>query len=410
MDSSLAISVNQISKLFYITKYGSNYRTLREAFRNALSFNAIKARKSKLWALQDISFTVKKQEKLAIIGLNGAGKSTLLKILSRVLLPTSGSAHIDGRIASLLEVGTGFHPDLSGKENVYLNGAILGMSRAEVRAVYDKIVDFSGVEQFINTPIKFYSNGMQARLGFAVAAHLNSEILIVDEVLSVGDHAFHQKCIAHMQDICKSGRTILFVSHNMHAVKELCDRAMVLSAGKIIHIGDTAEVVKEYLGAPATHLNSALSWTGDVGNEYFRIHALQIKHAGKENDIPRYLPLSLHVKYKICRAVSGLVFGIEVFNARNERIAMSICPDVNTFSAQSPGLYAVRLNFDFSLFSAGMYTVAFSSLASPKRYQLHSAPRLQICINDESSALNVLYDPSLGGMVCPPAWKWEHLS
>ena len=410
MDSSFAISAAQISKLFYITKYGSNYRTLREAFRNAVNFNAIKTKKSELWALQDISFTIKKQEKFAIIGLNGAGKSTLLKILSRVILPTSGKAYINGRIASLLEVGTGFHPDLSGKENVYLNGAILGMSRAEVRAVYDRIVEFSGIEQFINTPIKFYSSGMQARLGFSVAAHLNSEILIIDEVLSVGDHAFHQRCITHMQNICKSGRTILFVSHNMNAVKELCDRTMVLSAGKIMHIGDTAEVVKEYLGTPTNHLDSTLSWKGNVGNEYFRIHALQIKHTGKVSNISRHLPLSLYIKYEICRTIRDVAFGIEMFNERNERVAVSICSDANTSSPQIPGLHTIRLNFDFSLFTVGMYTVAFSSLASSKKYQLHNAPRLQICIDDESSALNVLHDPSLAGTVSPPTWKWDQLS
>ncbi len=184
-----------------------------------------------IWALKDVSFSVEQGEILGIIGRNGAGKSTLLKILSEVTAPTRGEVKIKGRIASLLEVGTGFHPELTGRENIYLNGAILGMSRQEIRSKFDEIVDFSGVEQFIDTPVKRYSSGMYVRLAFAVAAHLEPEILLVDEVLAVGDAQFQKKCLGKMGDVASEGRTVLFVSHNMIAIQSLCQRTLWLESG-----------------------------------------------------------------------------------------------------------------------------------------------------------------------------------
>jgi lipopolysaccharide transport system ATP-binding protein len=199
-----------------------------------------------LWALRDVSFTVEQGEVLGIIGRNGAGKSTLLKILSRVTAPTSGKIRVKGRIASLLEVGTGFHPELTGRENIYLNGAILGMSKQEVTRKFDEIVDFAEVEKFIDTPVKRYSSGMYVRLAFAVAAHLDPEILVVDEVLAVGDAAFQKKCLGKMGDVAKEGRTVLFVSHNMGAVANLCNRAVLLDGGRIVTIGAVDNVVGTY--------------------------------------------------------------------------------------------------------------------------------------------------------------------
>ena len=199
-----------------------------------------------LWALKDVSFEVKQGEVLGIIGRNGAGKSTLLKILSRVTGPTSGEVRVKGRIASLLEVGTGFNPELTGRENMFLNGAILGMTKAEIRAKFDEIVDFSGVEKFIDTPVKRYSSGMTVRLAFAVAAHLEPEILIVDEVLAVGDATFQKKCIGKMQDVAGQGRTVLFVSHNMQAVRSLCSKGIVLGGGAISHAGRSSACVQFY--------------------------------------------------------------------------------------------------------------------------------------------------------------------
>ena len=201
------------------------------------------------WALKDVSFEVKRGEVLGIVGHNGAGKSTLLKILSRITQPTTGTADIYGRVSSLLEVGTGFHSELSGRENIYLNAAMLGMRRGEVRRKFDEIVAFSGVEAFIDTPVKRYSSGMYVRLAFAVAAHLEPEILIVDEVLAVGDASFQQKCLGKMEEVSRSGRTVLIVSHNMTVIEGLCERAILLEKGRVAKIGNTHEVVEGYADA-----------------------------------------------------------------------------------------------------------------------------------------------------------------
>jgi lipopolysaccharide transport system ATP-binding protein len=208
----------------------------------------VPAAREDFWALRDVSFEVKRGDVVGIIGRNGAGKSTLLKILSRITEPTTGSIEIEGRVASLLEVGTGFHPELTGRENIYLNGAILGMSRAEIRKKFDEIVAFAEVEKFLDTPVKHYSSGMYVRLAFAVAAHLEPEILIVDEVLAVGDAQFQKKCLGKMQDVSqREGRTVLFVSHNMGAVSALCTRAILLAEGRTDTVGETTCVLKRYL-------------------------------------------------------------------------------------------------------------------------------------------------------------------
>ncbi len=251
------ISAQNLSKKFVISHQGG-YRTLGEslvektrAIGRAVGIGAanpaLSASKEDFWALRDLDFEIKQGDRVGIIGRNGAGKSTLLKILSRIHWPTSGRVSIKGRVASLLEVGTGFHPELSGRENIFLNGAILGMSRAEIKGKFDAIVDFAEVERFLDTPVKRYSSGMYVRLAFAVAAHLEPEILIVDEVLAVGDAQFQRKCLGRMQEVGKEGRTVLFVSHNMQSVRQLCDRCLLLRAGKLSADGTPAEVTEKYL-------------------------------------------------------------------------------------------------------------------------------------------------------------------
>lgn len=252
------IEVDKLSKKFKLGVYGG--KTLRDDLsvwlaklrgkQNPLITIGDESRvdqKGEFWALKDINFEVKQGEVLGIIGKNGAGKSTLLKLLSRISYPTSGEIRIKGRIASLLEVGTGFHPELTGKENVFLNGAILGMTQYDIAKKFDEIVAFSGIEHHIDTPVKRYSSGMKVRLGFAVAAHLEPEILIIDEVLAVGDVEFQNKCIGKMQDVSKAGRTILFVSHNMSAVHNLCSRAILLDKGKITFESTTSNTITKYL-------------------------------------------------------------------------------------------------------------------------------------------------------------------
>lgn len=232
-----------------------------------------------VWALNDINFDVKQGEVLGIIGRNGAGKSTLLKILSKVTAPTKGTVKIRGRIASLLEVGTGFHPELTGRENIFLNGAILGMTKVEIQSKFDEIVAFSGVEKYIDTPVKRYSSGMYVRLAFAVAAHLEPEILIVDEVLAVGDAEFQKKCLGKMKDVSNQGRTVIFVSHNLVAVKSLCQRGILMERGGITFTGSADEAVEHYMKANAEQLNPSLTFdrpTVALGNEFIKIKKVAV--------------------------------------------------------------------------------------------------------------------------------------
>lgn len=239
------LEVRGIGKKFRIQRKSAGYLSLRERMVNAMKFD--RSTVEDFWALKDVSFDVQPGESVGIIGRNGAGKSTLLKILSKITPPTTGKILSRGRIASLLEVGTGFHPELTGRENIFFNGSLLGMKRREIEGKFDEIVDFSGVEKFLDTPLKHYSSGMQLRLAFAVAAFLEPEVLIIDEVLAVGDAEFQKKCIGKMEDVSRSGRTLLFVSHNLGAIQNLCTRALLLQNGQLAAEGDSRKVLSAYL-------------------------------------------------------------------------------------------------------------------------------------------------------------------
>jgi lipopolysaccharide transport system ATP-binding protein len=284
--SDIAIRVENLGKMYRIGGRQERYQTFRDTLTNAVLSPFKKARaliggqaygasnlSEDMWALKDVSFEIKKGEVIGIIGRNGAGKSTLLKILSRITEPTTGYVDIYGRVGALLEVGTGFHPELTGRENIYLNGTILGMSRKEIDRKFDEIVDFSGVEKFIDTPVKHYSSGMGLRLGFAVAAHLEPEILIVDEVLAVGDAEFQKKCLGKISDVAGEGRTVLFVSHNMAAVRTLCSSACLLQQGVVIQIGDVTKVMNTYQRmVPVEYLKSISSRSKGIHLENVQIN------------------------------------------------------------------------------------------------------------------------------------------
>jgi len=284
--SEVAIRVESLGKKYHL---GSNKAAdLRNAFGDFISkfkpsgtnYSRLhpQTKKNDFWALKDISFEVKKGEAIGIIGRNGAGKSTLLKILSRITEPTRGYYTLNGRVSSLLEVGTGFHMELTGRENIYLNGTILGMKRREIRQKFDEIVDFSGVEQFIDTPVKHYSSGMKVRLAFSVAAHLEPEILIIDEVLAVGDSEFQKKCMGKMEDVTGQGRTVLFVSHNLAAVNQLCDRGLLLHEGILIKSGEVDEVINTYISSDKNLTTSDKLVNLDLrkGNGKFRIEQIRL--------------------------------------------------------------------------------------------------------------------------------------
>lgn len=320
-----------------------------------------------IWALKNVSFEVKQGEVLGLIGRNGAGKSTLLKLLSRITEPTSGRAQIYGRVASLLEVGTGFHPDLTGRENIYLNGTILGMKKREVDGKFSEIVAFSEVEKFIDTPVKRYSSGMRVRLGFAVAAHLEPEILIVDEVLAVGDVQFQLKCLGKMNDIATGGRTVLFVSHNMVAIANLCSRCVLLSQGQIQHDGPSDVVIDHYIQA-GRELQGEIVWNNRLeapGNTKVRLHAVRIVCEGQTTG-----DISIDKECRILMDYWNLAPGLPI-SASIHLLDKSGCPVLATANMHStnllrdewfgkpfpPGLYRSVCTVPANLLNEGTYSV-----------------------------------------------------
>lgn len=305
--SDIAIRVEALSKRYRIGQRESYY-TLRDYLTNIIKSPFSRHPDSQyIWALKGITFEVKHNEAVGIIGRNGAGKTTLLKILSRITEPTEGYAELRGRVGSLLEIGTGFHPELTGRENIYLNGAIMGMKKSEIVRKFDEIVDFSGVEKFIDTPVKYYSSGMHVRLAFAVAAHLEPEILVVDEVLAVGDVAFQEKCLGKMAEVAGGGRTVLFVSHNMSAILSLCPTSIWLDAGRIVFQGKSSDAISRYVDATRIHSNQAVSLADRrdrIGSGLLQITQVYIEDAeGKRCDSARCGdPVRFVLEY---RAASG---------------------------------------------------------------------------------------------------------
>ena len=330
--SEIAIKVENLGKQFMIGGRQEPYRTLRDTLADALTAPIRRAGRllrgrggasdltEPFWALRDLSFEVRRGEAVGIIGRNGAGKSTLLKILSRITEPSEGRATIYGRVGSLLEVGTGFHGELSGRDNIYLNGAILGMGRAEIDRKFDEIVAFAEVEQFIDTPVKHYSSGMYLRLAFAVAAHLEPEILIVDEVLAVGDVAFQQKCLGKMEQVANAGRTVLFVSHDLSAITTLCQRAILLHKGAIVASGPAGAVVEQYL-AGAGAISHAAPRLAERDSSELRLLGVRTFQAGRATSVVNCRePFDVAISYEIIRPVRGSRFFLLVRNERNEVI------------------------------------------------------------------------------------------
>lgn len=302
-----------------------------------------------IYALKDVSFDVQQGEVLGIIGANGAGKSTLLKILSRVTSPTSGCIKIKGRIGSLLEVGTGFHPELTGRENIYLNGAILGMRRHEIDKKLDEIIDFSGVEKFIDTPVKRYSSGMYVRLAFAVAAHLDPEILVVDEVLAVGDADFQKKCLGKMGDVSKKeGRTVLFVSHNMTAVKQLCKNGVLLENGKISYIGTAENAITKYLGISGRDVTALPERKDRIGNGKIRL--TNVLFRDKDNNIitktfvGQYLKIEFNIEINGNVDLSKLIVGCIFFDPYENQVVQWTSDEMfQDFSKMSDGTFYLEI-------------------------------------------------------------------
>jgi lipopolysaccharide transport system ATP-binding protein len=322
-----------------------------------------------IWALQDITFEVQRGKVLGIVGRNGAGKSTLLKILSRVTEPTTGQAEIHGRVGSLLEVGTGFHPELTGRENIYLNGAILGMKRTEIDRKYDEIVEFSEVTQFIDTPVKRYSSGMYLRLAFAVAAHLEPEILVVDEVLAVGDAEFQRKCMGKMSDVAQAGRTVLFVSHNMSAILRLTEETIVLDKGHLVYRAPTHQAVDYYMATGFTGAGERIWQPEEVPGDAAPFRPLALRLRDKRGQIADTLrstePFNLEFDYELAQPITGLRVGFYLLTMRGEYVFTSFDTDnPNRFekhSTRTAGRYRSCCQVPADLLNEGRYVLAVNA-------------------------------------------------
>ncbi len=366
--SDTVIRAEGISKRYSLGSR-ERYRTLRDTIVDTLTapFRRSSAQESsgevrEFWALRDVSFNVRQGEVIGIVGRNGAGKSTLLKILSRITEPTEGCAEIHGRVASLLEVGTGFHPELTGRDNIFLNGAILGMKRAEITKHFDAIVNFAEVERFVDTPVKHYSSGMYMRLAFAVAAHLNPEILLIDEVLAVGDTAFQKKCLSRMSEVAQAGRTVLFVSHNLVAVENLCHRAILLDGGRIQSVGATRAIIDQYLARPVAGGTLELARKRRNGSGDIRFTAVDIVplDASGPGVIRAGQDFEIRLEYKVAAKVARPNFSVSIFN---------------TMSVQVFGVHTTDLNFEIdSVESTGSIGLRITGPnLMPGRYLVHIA-------------------------------------
>ena len=386
-----AISVKNISKQYKIgaAQQKFKYGMFRDVIMDTLTtpvrlYRALRGQGmrgtsgiSMIWALDDVSFDLEEGKVLGIVGRNGAGKSTLLKILSRVTEPTKGTVTVRGRVGSLLEVGTGFHPELTGRENIYMNGAILGMKRNEIDSKFDEIVDFSEVSQFIDTPVKRYSSGMYLRLAFAVAAHLEPEILVVDEVLAVGDADFQRKCLGKMGDVAQQGRTVLFVSHNMSAILRLTEEAIVLKKGQLIKRAPTHEAVDFYLSSGMAESGQRV-WDADeipAASEPFRPVAIRIKDRSGNviNTIRSTEPVTVEWEYQINAPITGLRVGMYLSTMRGEYVFTTFDTDdakqYEQFGARQAGRYISRCEIPADFFNEGRYSLGVNaSTFGVKRY------------------------------------------
>lgn len=397
--STTIIKVTNLSKEYEI---GNKSEKLSETIGNF--FKPRKKQVNKFWALKNISFDIKKGEVVGIIGRNGAGKSTLLKILSRITEPTQGRAEIEGKTVSLLEVGTGFHPELSGRENIYLNGTILGMKRREINEKFKKIVDFSGVEPFIDTPVKHYSSGMYVRLAFAVAANLESEVLIIDEVLSVGDEDFQKKCLGKIDKISKSGRTVLFVSHNIQAVRKLCTKVILLENGKIKEIGKVNDVIASYYKVnELLNLNQKTFLSKTV--DYIQLYNSKQKKVSKiKFGEPFFIKIQIHLPIE----VDGVFPDIIIKNNSGLQILTSRASDINYFvKNRTTSPIKISAFYENLFLVPGIYYLSFRL----KERGGHMLEKLwdifTFQIEQEPFSKKVVFTGGFGVIANQPEWKFS---
>ena len=424
--SDIAIRVENLSKAYRITSQrqqggGYKYKTLQEELLGVPGRLWRMARgyadgQETVWALKDVSFQVKEGEVVGIIGRNGAGKTTLLKIVCRITEPTEGQATVYGRVGSLLEVGTGFHPELTGRENIFLNGAILGMSRQEVQRKFDEIVDFSGVEKFIDTPVKRYSSGMQVRLAFSVAAHLEPEILLVDEVLAVGDAEFQKKCLGKMGDVAREGRTVLFVSHNMTAVATLTQRCIELSRGAVVRSGPTEQTIQHYLTGVSdqfgrdgcsdlTQADRPLEKVNPQTARAVLVRAYCLGADGQRRGVfTEGESLTILAQFQVRKPVETLTIEAPIHTAMDTRVFVMLSEVMHV--SLRPGLYQMSIDLKPNYLRRGEYYVGLTIRAPYLQDGIERA--LQFTVEPSAEAQdNVDWSyPKLGFVRFP--YQWTH--
>lgn len=417
--SKFAIEIDNLGKRYRIASRRSDDSTLAgtliNAFRqpvrrigNLLTGNSTAAADldQDFWALRHVNFTVEHGETVGVIGQNGAGKSTLLKVLSRITLPTEGEARINGRVGSLLEVGTGFNLELTGRENIYLNGSILGMRTEEIRDKFDEIVDFAGVSDFVDTPVKHYSSGMTVRLAFAVAAHLEPEILLVDEVLAVGDYAFQKKSLGKMQDVTRSGRTVLFVSHQLDMVREICDRVVLLRDGQVAMIGETEQVIDSYIAQFGDELNKEAEFSCPEEPERpFQILGGRIMNAAGEPQtvFDVFDPVTLEFDYLLRNDEKGLILNF-VLTRTGEPLATSFDSDTQPerLEHRAKGIYTNRVTLPVPLLKEGAYSLdcnlGYIKGLNMNIHRVQNALNFEITLLSKAGA-NLSYDRKRRGKI-----------
>jgi len=422
--TDIAIRIENLGKEYRIGTAPTSYRTLRDTLSEGVraSFKAIRPRgapqpdermpANKIWALRGVSFEVRRGQVMGIIGRNGAGKSTLLKILSRVTEPSEGLAEIHGRVGSLLEVGTGFHPELTGRENIYLNGAILGMKHIEIERKFDEIVAFSEVEQFIDTPVKRYSSGMYLRLAFAVAAHLEPEILVVDEVLAVGDAEFQRKCMGKMSAVAQEGRTVLFVSHNMSAILRLTEETLVLDKGRLVYRAPTPEAVDYYMAAGFSE-SGERAWLPDeipLEAAPFQPLALRVRNRRGQviDTVSATEPVNIEVEYRLDKAITGLRVGIYLLTLRGEYVFTSFDTDdpgqFERYSVRQAGHYTSQCRIPANLLNEGRYVLAVNASSFRIKRYFWDDHALAFSVDGTGAPGKHWPEPRLGAV--RPALEW----
>ena len=424
--SDIAISVNNLSKRYRI---GSRepYKALRDTLTDAMyapfrrlrgtSQSAIhNSQCENIWALKDVSFEIKQGEVVGIIGRNGAGKTTLLKILSRITKPTEGYAKIYGRVGTLLEVGTGFHPELTGRDNIYLNGAILGMKKQEINRKFDEIVAFAEVEKFIDTPVKHFSSGMHTRLAFAVAAHLEPEILLVDEVLAVGDASFQHKCMGKMENVAHEGRTVLLVSHNMGSIKQLCRQSILLDRGKMLKMGPTQEIVSSYLerelhgAAPEHRWNNADEAPGDKSARLISIRLCSTSSEPR-SEFGTDEPMYLEVRYIIFEQVKYFRIGFSLHSFDGTYLFYTSDDDMPAYAGQprQPGEYISRCEIPINWLNVGSYYLGVSGDTFGVRTIFQGLPSISFTVVSTGGPTG-RFNETRRGVLCPNLlWEIRHI-